>query len=59
MNELSAERDKAFADAVEKTKTILTVQQQVKYEEFLKRREPGGSGRDRGPRGRRPETKPG
>jgi Spy/CpxP family protein refolding chaperone len=29
-----------FAEAVEKTKKILTAEQRVKYEEFLKRREP-------------------
>ncbi len=58
---LAQERDKAFADAVEKTKKILTPQQRAKYEEFLKRREPGGA--DRGGRGgrrsaSRPATRP-
>jgi Spy/CpxP family protein refolding chaperone len=65
MSQLSAERDKGFAEAVEKTKKILTPAQQTKYEEFLKRREgpgPGGPRGDRGPHGpppgRKPETRP-
>ena len=45
---LAQERDKAFGEAVEKTKKILTPEQRTKYEEFLKRREP-----DRGDRGGR------
>jgi Spy/CpxP family protein refolding chaperone len=55
---MAQERDKAFAAAVEKTKTILTAEQRAKYEEFLKRREPDRG--DRGPRGsgRRPESRP-
>ena len=55
---LSAERDKGFQEAVEKTKTILTPEQRVKYEEFLKRREPDRG--DRGPRGggRRSDSRP-
>ncbi len=55
---LAQERDKAFADAVEKTKAILSPEQRVKYEEFLKRREPDRG--DRGPRGpgRRSDSRP-
>jgi Spy/CpxP family protein refolding chaperone len=55
---LAQERDKAFAAAVEKTKTILTAEQRAKYEEFLKRREPERG--DRGPRGsgRRSDSRP-
>ena len=55
---LAQERDKAFAEAVDKTKQILTPAQRVKYEEFLKRREPDRG--DRGPRGpgRRPDSRP-
>jgi Spy/CpxP family protein refolding chaperone len=59
MSELSGERDKAFQQAVEKTKGILTVEQQAKYDELMKRRESPRDGRERGQRGRRPETKPG
>ena len=55
---MAQERDKAFADAVEKTKAILTSEQRVKYEEFLKRREPDHG--ERGPRGsgRRSDSRP-
>jgi len=58
LDALAQERDKAFADAVEKTKAILTPEQRVKYEEFLKRREPDRG--DRGPRGagRRSDSRP-
>jgi Spy/CpxP family protein refolding chaperone len=52
---LGTERDKAFAEAVEKTKKILTDQQRVKYEEFLKRREPDRGGRAGG---RRSDSRP-
>ena len=45
LSALAAERDKAFAEAVEKTKQILTSEQRSKYEEFLKRREPDRGGR--------------
>src|SRR5258706_9924850 len=55
---MAQERDKAFADAVEKTKAILTAEQRVKYEEILKQREPDRG--DRGPRdaGRRTDSWP-
>jgi len=55
---MAQERDKAFSEAVEKTKAILTPEQRVKYEEFLKRREPDRG--DRGPRGagRRSDSRP-
>jgi Spy/CpxP family protein refolding chaperone len=58
LTQLGQERDKAFQDAVEKTKKILTPEQRVKYEEFLKRREPDRG--DRGPRGfgRRSDSRP-
>ena len=51
---LGQERDKAFGEAVEKTKQILTPQQRSKYEEFLKRREPDRGGRG----GRRSDSRP-
>ncbi len=58
LTSLAQERDKAFQEAVEKTKKILTPEQRVKYEEFLKRREPDRG--DRGPRGpgRRSDSRP-
>jgi Spy/CpxP family protein refolding chaperone len=58
LNALGQERDKAFAEAVEKTRKILTAEQRSKYEEFLKRREPDRGG-DRGGRGgRRSDSRP-
>ena len=51
---LGQERDKAFQEAVEKTKKILTPDQRTKYEEFLKRREPDRGGRG----GRRSDSRP-
>src|SRR5256885_670642 len=57
LNAVGQERDKAFSEAVEKTKKILTAEQRTKYEEFLKRREPGGV--DHGGRGgRRSDSRP-
>jgi Spy/CpxP family protein refolding chaperone len=57
LNALAQERDKAFQEAVEKTKKILTPEQRTKYEEFLKRREPGAG--ERGGRGgRRSDSRP-
>src|SRR3954469_19786096 len=44
MNQLGQERDKAFQEAVAKTMKILTPEQQVKYQEFLKRRDPNRPG---------------
>ena len=53
MAELGKAREKAFQEAVEKTKLILNAEQQKKYEEWLKNwredRRPGGRGsRDEG-----------
>lgn len=58
LSALAQERDKAFQEAVEKTRKILTPEQRTKYEEFLKRREPGGSERDRSRGGRRSDSRP-
>jgi len=71
MNQLGQERDKEFAEAVAKTMKILTAEQQVKYQEFMKRRDPnrpGGPGMGGPPPGgfgggpggpmRRPDSRP-
>lgn len=50
MSAMDQETRKAFEDAVRRTKEILTSEQQAKYEEILKRFQPG----ERGPRGRGP-----
>jgi Spy/CpxP family protein refolding chaperone len=50
--DLSDQRRKAFEEAVEKTKAILTKEQREKYEEILARRM-GGPGGPGGPGGRR------
>jgi len=44
MEELSQERKKKFEQAVAMTKKILTPEQVVKYDEWMKQRERGGSG---------------
>jgi Spy/CpxP family protein refolding chaperone len=53
MADLEKELRASWQKGVEETRKILTPEQRVKYEEFLKRREAerasaGGSGRDRG-----------
>jgi Spy/CpxP family protein refolding chaperone len=57
LDALGQERDKGFREAVEKTKKILTPEQLAKYEELLKRREPGGGERG-GRSGRRSDSRP-
>jgi len=44
MDELSAERKKKFEQAVAMTKKILTPEQAIQYDEWMKQRERGGSG---------------
>jgi Spy/CpxP family protein refolding chaperone len=74
MNQLGQERDKAFQDAVARTMKILTPEQQAKYQEFMKRRDPnrpgppgmggpppggfGGGPGGPGSPGRRPDSRP-